>query len=318
MSISGSITVNVESRNISISLDAESTSVPAGQTDQLTATVTENGELANNCTVTLTDTTTNTSSEAKCTNGIAVFNVTISTPGTYSFVASVDNVQSNTLSITVTGQQTCPCGEVYSTLAGQCVPLVPQQVQWLSSGNPVTSQTEYIGFYAYLTVIDLIAGYFVWHVTMRNNYDISESCPSYANAGGSTKSLGGVINFQVEALDNSGEAIGCENFNISLNNSNLSVVDQAGIKWILSFSVPSSVSANSSGQANVPLSWTLTRSWNGDAPQAGTPPTSANLEFGSLTLTASIPNSTLSQILVLGITAPVCYYVCIGDNCTQV
>jgi hypothetical protein len=287
-----------------VDLIATSTSMPVGQTQLFEVFVNDNGVPVNNALATLTDITSGVSSSTAVSNGVALFNVTISTAGTYTFQAQSEGVKSNTVSLVVSTAIKCPCGQVYSN--GSCIPLQPSEVQFLVDSTFQALADVNMSFYVDVFIVDLLLGYFVEGVTMELG-KTGVACPPSISKP-SAKSLSGTISLQVQAVDNSDTPIGCTDIDLSLSSTSLSYTDQIGITWLLSFSVPSSVTTDSSGTANADVSWTLTRSWNGDAVQSGFPPNTETLSFGLLTVTGSLPSSTITGSIGLDISVTMCYY----------
>lgn len=297
----------VVSAGYSVLLSDTSNTMPTGQSMYFSALVTQNGNPVNSTSVVLDDLTTGVSATSTTNaQGLAVFTVSIDAAGTYSFQATANGVKSNTVNLTVTSTSKCPCGQYYSETAGTCQPLTPSAVNFMYDNTVETLADVTLGFNVDVVLIDLALGYFVDGVTIAPG-NPNQSCPTSISPP-SAKTLSGTVALSVEVVDNSNTAIGCSLIDLSLNVAQLSITDALGITWYLSFTAPSSVTADSSGIADFNLSWTLTRSWNGDAAQGGIPPSSETLSFGELVLTGNVPSSLISGSIILNIKTNMCYY----------
>jgi hypothetical protein len=294
------------SSGYTVDLIASSTSILVGTPEVFTVEVYQNGLPVNNALVSLEDITTGVESSTATVFGNATFSITVNTAGTYIFQAESEGVQSNTVSLVVESTVTCPCGYVYSD--GNCVPMQPSTIQFQYNGNVTSFADVDMGFYVGLILIPATIYVFVDKVTIEYG-KTGVACPQSPPTGPTETTLSGTFPLDVSAVDASDAPIGCQTFNLSLNTTTMSYTDDYGITWLLTFSVPSSVTANSSGIANATINWTLTRSWNGDNPiSALSLPPTQTLPFGSLILTAGLPSSTLAGSIDLNISAVMCYY----------
>jgi len=294
------------SSGYTVDLIASSTSILVGTPEVFTVEVYQNGLPVNNALVSLKDVTTGVESSTATVFGNATFSITVNTAGTYIFQAESEGVQSNTVSLAVEATVTCPCGYVYS--GGNCVPMQPSAIQFQYNGNVTSFANVDMGFYVGLILIPATIYVFVDKVTIEYG-KTGVACPQSPPTGPTETTLSGTFPLDVSAVDASDVPVGCQTFNLSLNTTTMSYTDDYGITWLLTFSVPSSVTANSSGIANATINWTLTRSWNGDNPvSALSMPSTQTLPFGSLILTAGLPSSTLTGSIDLNISAVMCYY----------